>query len=69
MRASLLINDKWHTVRCKSLPEIDCAVMVTIERNYRRIYDTKTGLPLSGEFHKEYLQYEIECIKSLIETT
>ena len=66
MQATLLIDGKWATVKCRPLPDIDCSVIVTIERNYRRIYDTTTGQPLSGEFHKEYLQYEIECIKTLI---
>ena len=66
MHATLFVNNKWRTVKCKSLPDIDCAVIVTIERNYKRIYDAQTGQPLSGEFHKDYLQYEIEGIKSLI---
>ena len=66
MQATLFIDGKWATVKCRPLPDIECAVIVTIERNYRRIYDTKTGQPLSGEFHKEYLQYEIECIKTII---
>lgn len=66
MKATLLINGKWATVKCRTLPDIDCAVIVTIERNYRRIYDAKTGQPLSGEFHKEYLNEEIECIKTII---
>ncbi len=66
MNATLFVNNKWGTVKCKTLPDIDCAVIVTIERNYKRIYDTKTGMPLSGEFHKDYLQYEIDGIKSVI---
>lgn len=66
MKATLFINGKWATVKCRTLPDIDCAVIVTIERNYRRIYDAKTGQPLSGEFHKDYLNEEIECIKTLI---
>jgi hypothetical protein len=66
MKATLLVNGKWATVKCRTLPDIDCAVIVTIERNYRRIYDAKTGQPLSGEFHKDYLNEEIECIKTII---
>lgn len=62
MQASLLINDKWRTLRCKEL--YGSLVIVTIERNYRRIYDAKTGQPISGEFHKEYLQDEINQIRT-----
>lgn len=62
MQASLLINDKWRTVRCKEL--FGSLVIVTIERNYRRIYDAKTGHPISGEFHKDYLKDEINQIRT-----